>query len=619
MPPLADATAPQPDAARDLARQPADPPSAPHSGLVHGAAPDPMARLKALQDYSGQLNCHAYAVFGVLPGLAALAIGRPLLWPAVFGLLLAAVALVSARLPRVARCYGGALALIGLTFTFQATLAGHPAQADSHVIFIVAMTAIATMAHRGALLASAAMLSLQVLIAALALPALPGGPPAQGGLLHATFHLFWIWCATGCLLLAVWVRERQTITAGRRLFRALQAEDQARRAGADARRDQLAAEQARQRAEDAVHAAALARSGAESALEEARTNAEIARAAEADREALRLDHARAVEEVITLFRDKFAELAQGNLTARVETPLSPDYADLALSFDRAVARLETTLQHVLAETRQIQTLSGDINDAACDMSDRTEHQSETLTGIAATLKQSTAWLHSVAEDTARAHSQAEEARQKAARGGEVMGRALGAMDGIAADAGVVRKIVSVIEDIAFQTNLLALNAGVEAARAGDAGRGFAVVAAEVRALAGRSSEAAREVDALVAASSAQIVEGVQLVKDSGAALDGIGAAIEDIAIRMTTIAASTDRQSRDVEGISLSIDQLDDVTRKNATLFGETLDANARLAQKAQTLSLTVGGFTLSPLPPSDDLTSLLPINLATRREQRTG
>ena len=189
------------------------------------------------------------------------------------------------------------------------------------------------------------------------------------------------------------------------------------------------------------------------------------------------------------------------------------------------------------------------------------------------------------------------AKGDAERSSEVVGKAVAAMGRIETSATEIGAIIGVIDEIAFQTNLLALNAGVEAARAGDAGRGFAVVASEVRALAQRSAEAAKQIKTLISTSGAQVAAGVDLVRETGTALEGIAAKIDEINRVVAGIAASAQEQASGLQEVSASVNEMDQITQQNAAMVEESNAASGALAQDAQDLALLTGQFRLSEAP----------------------
>jgi methyl-accepting chemotaxis protein len=185
------------------------------------------------------------------------------------------------------------------------------------------------------------------------------------------------------------------------------------------------------------------------------------------------------------------------------------------------------------------------------------------------------------------------ARVDADRSGEIVREAVAAMGEIEQSSSKISRIIGVIDEIAFQTNLLALNAGVEAARAGDAGRGFAVVAQEVRALAQRSAEAAKEIKGLISSSTTQVARGVKLVGDTGQTLVGISNRVAEIDELLTEIARSSQEQATGLNQVNAAVDQMDQVTQQNAAMVEEATAAAAGMSSEAAQLTQLVGQFQL--------------------------
>jgi methyl-accepting chemotaxis protein len=311
----------------------------------------------------------------------------------------------------------------------------------------------------------------------------------------------------------------------------------------------------------------------------------------ADAEAARAALEAAQARVVDALRTGLTRLREGDLTHRIETPLGADYETLREDFNAAVDGLRETVLGVSEMVDTIRTDVREITGAAEDLSRRTEHQAATLEETAAALAQITAAVNSAAEGARNARAVVGEARGNAESSGRVVQDAVTAMGEIANSSSRISRIVSVIDDIAFQTNLLALNAGVEAARAGDAGRGFAVVASEVRALAQRSSEAAREIGGLIAASAHQVDTGVTLVGEAGEALRRISASVNGISDHVADIAGSAQEQSASLTEVNTSMSQLDQVTQQNAAMFEETTAASQNLVAQADALSARMARF----------------------------
>jgi methyl-accepting chemotaxis protein len=278
-------------------------------------------------------------------------------------------------------------------------------------------------------------------------------------------------------------------------------------------------------------------------------------------------------------------LADGDLTHRVTADLTGSFAKLKSDFNRAVDRLQDTVCNLQASTRQITSGASEISSAAEDLSRRTEQQAANLEETAATLEEITATVKQTTNNTREASKNVTAAKQLAEAGGKVVETAVSAMDAISQSSKKITDIIGVIDEIAFQTNLLALNAGVEAARAGDAGKGFAVVASEVRALAQRSSEAAKQIKTLIKTSSEQVDEGVKFVGESGEALKRIVDQVLKINALVNEMALAAEQQSSGIEQVNAAVAQMDQVTQQNAAMVEQSTAASRHLAQESHTLN----------------------------------
>jgi methyl-accepting chemotaxis protein len=286
--------------------------------------------------------------------------------------------------------------------------------------------------------------------------------------------------------------------------------------------------------------------------------------------------------------------ADGDLTTRIEGWFSADYKAVRMDFNQAVAAMQSTMQQIAGVTHMVSDDADNIQRAVSELSRRTKQQAASLEQTAAALDQITAAVRKAAEGTGEANNAAATAKTAAERSGQVVQETVQAMSGIEESSKQINNIISVIDEIAFQTNLLALNAGVEAARAGDAGRGFAVVATEVRALAQRSADAAKEIKTLISTSSRQVESGVKLVGETGTALTRISEQVERLNILITEIAASAREQAAGLGEVNAAVNQMDQVTQQNAAMVDETTVASTGLADQAAELSRLIGRFKLN-------------------------
>ena len=298
--------------------------------------------------------------------------------------------------------------------------------------------------------------------------------------------------------------------------------------------------------------------------------------------------------VIGAIGDRLETLAAGNLTDRITTVFPPAYERLRESFNSAVSDLDASFSRILQTVGQIDTGANEIRAASDDLARRTEEQASSLERNSASTRDLTGKIQATAENAGAANRSISAARRDAESGGDVVERAIAAMNGIESSASEIAQIITIIDGIAFQTNLLALNAGVEAARAGDAGKGFAVVANEVRALAQRSADAARDIKALITASSQQVEQGVALVSETGTVLRTIVQQVREIGQSISAIAEEAGLQAGELRTVSETFSRIDSVTQQNAAMVEENTAAAHSLQRAADAMKGLVSRFRTS-------------------------
>lgn len=289
----------------------------------------------------------------------------------------------------------------------------------------------------------------------------------------------------------------------------------------------------------------------------------------------------------------FEHIAQGDLSKRIADHGNNEIGKLFAAMQRMQAGLTRTVATVRDSSGSIHVGTREIASGNSDLSSRTEQQAASLEETAASMEQLTATVRQNADNARQGSSLASDASVTAGRGGEVVQEVIVTMHGIADSSKKVVDIISVIDSIAFQTNILALNASVEAARAGEQGRGFAVVAGEVRNLASRSADAAKEIKALIEASAAQVEKGSSLVESAGATMRDIVASVRRVTDIMDEISAASQEQSSGIEQVNLAISQMDQVTQQNAALVQQASAATASLEEQAEQLEAAVAQFRL--------------------------
>ena len=307
--------------------------------------------------------------------------------------------------------------------------------------------------------------------------------------------------------------------------------------------------------------------------------------------------------VVSSVGASIAALARGDLTHRMSDDLPAEYGQIRCDFNAAMTRLQETMGAISAATDRVSEGVDAISTASDDLSRRTEQQAASLEETAAALDEITATVKHSAEGAKQVSAAASGAKAEAERSGGIVRGAVSTMDEIDQCSRQITQIIGVIDEIALQTNLLALNAGIEAARAGDAGRGFAVVAQEVRALAQRSANAAKEIKGLIANSSAQVERGVQLVGDTGKALGGIVAKVAEIDALIAEISLSAQEQATGLSQVNSAVNQMDQVTQQNAAMVDQSTAASRSLAGEISELTRLVGQFRIAeiraPKPPA--------------------
>jgi methyl-accepting chemotaxis protein len=489
---------------------------------------------------------------------ACLATGNSWFAAGAAGLLTLLTAILHGRTATSATARSGAgLLLVAQVSILVGALSGHPWQPDMHMAYFAALGVLAIFADWAVILVAAGAVAVHHLTLSFILPSLVfyGGGGVSRVLVHAV-----ILVAEAAVL--IWVAANNV-------------------AMLEKMHATLATSQAN---------AEEARRAQEARLEAVEAEARQREMAEADRFTSQAE----LGDVVQRVARALANLSSGDLTHRIEETFSPQFEALRNDFNLALDRLSSAIGGVVAQAEDIRAGAGDITRAADDLSLRTERQAASLNETAAALEEVTVTVRNTAVGAGEAAKLVDDTRAEAQRSGQVVNAAVEAMGAIETSARKINQIIGVIDEIAFQTNLLALNAGVEAARAGEAGRGFAVVAQEVRALAQRSADAAREIKGLIADSSQQVEQGVELVGRTGEALLGIVDKVAEAANLVEAIASSAQEQASGLNQVNTAVNEMDSVTQQNAAMVEESTAASHRLARDAEALSQLVAHFTLA-------------------------
>jgi len=300
---------------------------------------------------------------------------------------------------------------------------------------------------------------------------------------------------------------------------------------------------------------------------------------------------RSIEQPLLQARLLAERIAGGDLSARETITRGDEFGQLLHALYAMSGALGRMVHQVRQSTDSIATASAEIAQGNHDLSARTEQTSSNLQETAAAMEQFTSTIQQSASSAAQASSLANGAASVARKGGEVVAQVVSTMEDIQHSSRKIADIIGVIDGIAFQTNILALNAAVEAARAGEQGRGFAVVASEVRALAGRSAEAAKEIKQLIGVSVDKVEAGSQLVQNAGSTMQDIVRSVQRVTDMIGEVTAASTEQSAGIAQVNQAVGQLDQMTQQNAALVEQSTAAAQSLREQAQQLAQAVAQF----------------------------
>ncbi|MGY2463111.1 methyl-accepting chemotaxis protein [Vreelandella sulfidaeris] len=288
-------------------------------------------------------------------------------------------------------------------------------------------------------------------------------------------------------------------------------------------------------------------------------------------------------------------MAQGRLDNDIDITSKDEFGDMLSALKAMEAKFSQVVMSVRNNAESVNVAADEIVLGTDDLSRRTQEQAANIEQTAASMDEITSTVRQNADNAAEADKLVHDVSQQANAGGEIAGQAIEAMEGINASSRKIAGIVGLIDEIAFQTNLLALNASVEAARAGEQGRGFAVVANEVRNLAGRSADAAKDIKKLVEESIHQVDNGSSLVNRAGKSLEDIVTGVQRVTVLMGEIATASREQSQGIEQVNTAVSQMDSVTQQNASLVEESSAAGRSLQGQAASLLKEVSFFKGTP------------------------
>jgi methyl-accepting chemotaxis protein len=303
---------------------------------------------------------------------------------------------------------------------------------------------------------------------------------------------------------------------------------------------------------------------------------------------------RAIARPIDMTVRHVERIAQGDMSERLRFESNDEMGRLVKSVGQMQASVASMIEQIARGSESIATATQQISAGNADLSARTEAQAASVEETAASMEQLTSAVTQNAEHAREARELAEATNKTAGAGAEVVNQVVTAMKDIYDGAKRMNEIIGVIEGIAFQTNILALNAAVEAARAGEEGRGFAVVAGEVRTLAQRSASAAKEIKALIDASTARVDDGSRLVGQAGETMGEVRSAVSRVVAIMSEIATASAEQSDGIEEVNRAVSQMDEMSQQNAALVEQAAAAAVSLKEQTDLLKAAAGRFRLA-------------------------